>query len=146
MKKYDNINDLIVSVVNEWCETHQNVLGVTDWESGYTSYPSPELNNSDVSDIMNRIVSEITSNGFSDKDVFFWSGDCDIFYNDYFDNEVNHIEKAINQPVDSITDYTNIHIYEIENGLPVTSDNVSELYTVDIPYFIDKYLEPFCDN
>ena len=146
MNKYNNINDLIVSVVNNWCEVNQNVLGITDWEAGYTNYPSPELHNSDISDIMNRIISEIKLNGFSDKEVSFYSGDCDICYNDYFGNDVKFIEKVTSPPIEFITDYTDIHIFEIENGVPITSKNINELETGDIPYLVDKYLEPFRNN
>jgi len=146
MNKYNNINDLIVSVVNNWCEVNQNVLGITDWEAGYTSYPSPNLNSSNISDIMNRIITEIKLNGFSDKEVSFYSGDCDICYIDYFGNEVNFIEKVTTPPIEFITDYTDIHIFEIESGVPITSKNINELETVDIPHLIDKYLEPYCNN
>lgn len=146
MNKYNNISDLIESVVYDWCEVNQNVLGITDWEAGYTSYPSPELKISNISDIMDRIISEIKLNGFSDKEVSFYYGNCGICYNDYFDDDVNFTKKLTIPPNEFITDYTDIHIFEIESGVPITSKNINELETVDIPHLIDKYLEPYCSN
>lgn len=146
MNKYNNISDLIESVINDWCETNRNVLGITDWESGYLFCPSSELNTSSISDIMDRIISEIKLNGFSDKEVSFYSGDCNICYIDYFGNDVNFMKGVTIPPIEFITDYTDIHIFDIEDGLPINSENINELYTVDIPFLVNKYLESFCNN